>query len=110
MRPHSMIPVLLVCGAAACQGRTAPPPGPAAAPPSAAVESGASAARTQEREAPVTGASAPIRADREAYTLRRRPSSDVYEAWARITYTDRRLAPGLHAGVPRDRTRRTSGW
>jgi hypothetical protein len=41
----------------------------------------------------VTGASAPIRADREAYTLRRRPGSDVYEARARITYTNHGSRP-----------------
>lgn len=96
MRPRSMIPFLLVCGAAACQGRPAPPSGstpPGATPPPAAVESAAGTGAPPEREAPVAGAPTPIRVDREAYTLRRRPASDVYEAWARITYTNHGSRP-----------------
>lgn len=96
MRPRSMIPVFLVCGAAACQGRPAPPPAsssPGEAPPTAAVESAAGTGAAPGRETPVTGAPTPIRADREAYTLRRRPASDVYEARARITYTNHGSRP-----------------
>ena len=88
-----MIPAVLLCAAAACRG--GPPPSGGDAPPEPSPAGGASA------QAPAPGAPVSLQTDLPAYTLRRDARYAVYEAWARVTFTNGGARP-VYLGTCRE--------